>query len=174
MEQASASGYLGYTHFYSYKIVFVKLQCKKCCKRLLLSRCDENKNLLAVNLHVLITNELHDFQKEKLMQTSRFRHNYCMILHFLVILHRIFGRAIPSSLKSDTLLINITELSIKKYVSAIFSEPQIIHSKDKIYLKDEATGQYICVLQKGVGIIYLEDNAGHTWNALWYCVFCVT
>ena len=45
-------------------------------------------------------------------------------------------------------------------------EPQIIHSKDKIYLKDEATGQYICVLQKGVGIIYLEDNAGHTWNAL--------
>ena len=45
-------------------------------------------------------------------------------------------------------------------------EPQIIHSKDKIYLKDEATGQYICVLQKGVGIIYMEDNAGHTWNAL--------
>ena len=45
-------------------------------------------------------------------------------------------------------------------------EPLIIHSKDKIYLKDEATGQYICVLQKGVGIIYLEDNAGHTWNAL--------
>ena len=85
-----------------------------------------------------------------------------------------FGRAIPSSLKSDTLLINITELSMKKYVSAIFSEPQIIHSKDKIYLKDEATGQYICVLQKGVGIIYMEDNAGHTWNALWYCVFCVT
>ena len=45
-------------------------------------------------------------------------------------------------------------------------EPQIIHSKDKIYLKDEATGQYICVLQKGVGIIYMEDNAGHTWDAL--------
>ena len=45
-------------------------------------------------------------------------------------------------------------------------EPLIIHSKDKIYLKDEATGQYICVLQKGVGIIYMEDNAGHTWNAL--------
>ena len=45
-------------------------------------------------------------------------------------------------------------------------EPLIIHSKDKIYLKDEATGQYICVLQKGIGIIYLEDNAGHTWNAL--------
>ena len=44
--------------------------------------------------------------------------------------------------------------------------PQIIHSKDKIYLKDEKTNQYICVLQKGVGIIYLEDNAGHTWNAL--------
>ena len=55
---------------------------------------------------------------------------------------------------------------MKKYVSAIFSEPLIIHSKDKIYLKDEATGQYICVLQKGVGILYLEDNAGHTWNAL--------
>ena len=61
---------LGYTHFYSYKIVFVKLQCKKCCKILLLSRCDENKNLLAVKLHVLITNELYDFQNEKLMQTS--------------------------------------------------------------------------------------------------------
>ena len=45
-------------------------------------------------------------------------------------------------------------------------EPLIIHSKDKIYLKDEATGQYICVLQKGVGIIYMEDNAGHTWDAL--------
>ena len=44
--------------------------------------------------------------------------------------------------------------------------PQIIHSKDKIYLKDKKTNQYICVLQKGVGIIYLEDNAGHTWNAL--------
>ena len=37
---------------------------------MLLSRCDENKNLLAVNLHILITNELHDFLKEKLMQTS--------------------------------------------------------------------------------------------------------
>ena len=81
--------------YYSYKIVFVKSQCKKCCKRLLLSRCDENKNLLAVNLHILITNELHDFRKEKLMQTSWFRHNYCMILQFLVILHRIFGRAFP-------------------------------------------------------------------------------
>ena len=45
-------------------------------------------------------------------------------------------------------------------------EPLIIHSKDKIYLKDKTTSQYICVLQKGVGIIYLEDNAGHTWNAL--------
>ena len=56
--------------FCSNKAVFVKLQCKKCCKRLLLSRCDENKNLLAVKLHVLITNELHDFRKEKLMQTS--------------------------------------------------------------------------------------------------------
>ena len=55
---------------------------------------------------------------------------------------------------------------MKKYVSAIFSEPLIIHSKDKIYLKDKKTNQYICVLQKGVGIIYLEDNAGHTWNAL--------
>ena len=44
--------------------------------------------------------------------------------------------------------------------------PQIIHSKDKIYLKDEATGQYICVLQKGKGLLYLEDNAGHSWNAL--------
>ena len=61
---------LGYTHFYSYKIVFVKSQCKKCCKRLLLLRCDENKNLLAVKLHILITNELNDFRKEKLMQTS--------------------------------------------------------------------------------------------------------
>ena len=44
--------------------------------------------------------------------------------------------------------------------------PLIIHSKDKIYLKDKKTNQYICVLQKGVGILYLEDNAGHTWNAL--------
>ena len=44
-------------------------------------------------------------------------------------------------------------------------EPQIIHSKDKIYLKDEATGHYICVMQKGIGIIYMEDNAGHTWDA---------
>ena len=44
--------------------------------------------------------------------------------------------------------------------------PQIIHSKDKIYLKDKKNNQYICVLQKGVGILYLEDNAGHTWNAL--------
>ena len=44
-------------------------------------------------------------------------------------------------------------------------EPQIIHSKDKIYLKNEATGKYVCVMQKGVGIIYMEDNAGHSWDA---------
>ena len=45
-------------------------------------------------------------------------------------------------------------------------ETSIIHSGDKLYLKDEKTQAYICVLQKGVGILYLEDNAGHTWNAL--------
>ena len=45
-------------------------------------------------------------------------------------------------------------------------ETSIIHSGDKLYLKDEKTQAYICVLQKGVGIIYMEDNAGHTWNAL--------
>ena len=28
---------------------------------------------------------------------------------------------------------------MKTYVSAIFSEPLIIHSKDKIYLKDKTT-----------------------------------
>lgn len=43
-------------------------------------------------------------------------------------------------------------------------ETLVIHSKDKIYLKDEESGQYICVLQKGKGILYLEDNAGHTWE----------
>ena len=81
-------------------IVFVKLQCKKCCKRLLLSRCDENKNLLAVNLHVLITNELHDFRKEKHMQSSDFVTTiagYFNLSNFA----SDFGRAIPYSSTSD-------------------------------------------------------------------------
>ena len=61
-------------------------------------------------------------------------------------------------------------VDIKYYTSMIMTNryvcnPLIIHSGDKIYLKDEKSGQYICVMQKGKGILYVEDNAGHSWSA---------
>lgn len=59
--------------------------------------------------------------------------------------------------------VNIYRLSDED--NAYTCETLVIHSKDKIYLKDEASGQYICVLQKGKGLLYLEDNAGHSWEA---------
>lgn len=41
---------------------------------------------------------------------------------------------------------------------------QVIHSGDKIYLKDSESGKYVCVLQWRKGVIYLEDDLGHTWD----------
>ena len=56
-----------------------------------------------------------------------------------------FGRAIPSSLKSDTLLINITELSMKKYVSAIFTFAE---------------------LKKGKGVVRFGDRDEEIWTLI--------
>lgn len=41
---------------------------------------------------------------------------------------------------------------------------QVIHSGDKIYLKDSESGKYVCVLQWRKGVIYLEDDLSHTWE----------
>lgn len=48
---------------------------------------------------------------------------------------------------------------------AFAAETSIIHSGDKLYLKDFKTQAYICVLQKDQGLIFLTDNRGHTWDA---------
>lgn len=64
---------------------------------------------------------------------------------------------------TEAAVINITTYSPQ--YSEYHCPAEIIHSGDKLYLRD-AQGQYVCVLQWRVGIIYMEDNAGHTWNAL--------
>lgn len=64
---------------------------------------------------------------------------------------------------TESALINITTYSPQ--YNEYYCPAEIIHSGDKLYLRDDQ-GRYVCVLQWRVGILYLEDNLGHTWEAL--------
>ena len=82
-------------------------------------------------------------------------------------------------LGSDNYVINIMlEATVEKEYSWVeiygisdstgdyeaYYETQVIHSGDKIYLKDIESGKYVCVLKMYEGIVRIEDTEGHTWT----------
>lgn len=58
--------------------------------------------------------------------------------------------------------LNIMTSDPNEYTGILLGE--VVHSGEKIYIKDPDTQKYVCILQKGIGILHIEDNYGNTWD----------
>ena len=58
--------------------------------------------------------------------------------------------------------LNIMTGDPNEYTGILLGE--VVHSGEKIYIKDPDTQKYVCILQKGIGILHIEDNYGNTWD----------
>ena len=71
------------------------------------------------------------------------------------------------TLKKDGSIVELGDVTImpedpNEYTGLLLGE--VVHSGDKIYIKDPDTQKYVCILQKGRGILHIEDNYGNTWD----------
>ena len=69
-----------------------------------------------------------------------------------------------ASVEKESSWVAIYGISDSNEDDEAYYETQVIHSGDKIYLKDIESGKYVCVLKMYEGIVRIEDTEGHTWT----------